>query len=138
MKAVNLLFCLCASLLLTLPAYPQAKPSEQPGYSPTVFPNKLPKVDKSRERDLKGLVKDEADAPVEGAVVKLKDTKTGKVVDFITKKDGTYLFYDLNMDIDYDLTVIRDGFTDLKKTLSKYDSRKPATLDFHLERKKPA
>jgi hypothetical protein len=75
---------------------------------------------------------------VEGAVVKLKNSRTGKVVEYITKKDGTYLFYDLNMDTDYDLTVVRDGFVDAKKTLSKYDSRKPATLNVQIERKKTA
>lgn len=124
--------------LLGIPAYPQASPTPDPGFKPTVFPEKTPKADKSRLRDLKGAVKDETDSPVDGAIVKLKNGKTGKVVEFITKKDGTYLFYDLNMDTDYDLTVTRDGFEDSKKTLSKYDSRKPATLNLQLEHKKPA
>jgi len=136
MKIVRFLPVFCAFFAIVVPAFSQARPSDTPGNSGTVFPNKLPKPDKSRQRDLKGIVKDDADAPVEGAVVKLKDMQTGKVVDFITKKDGSYLFYELNMDVDYELTAIHDGFTELKKTLSRYDSRKPATLDFHLERKK--
>jgi len=120
-------------------AYPQATPTPAPNYnSTTVTPRINPKADKSRLRDLKGAVKDESDNPVEGAIVKLKNGKTGKVVEFITKKDGTYLFYDLSMDIDYDLTVIREGFDDGKKTLSKFDTRKPATLNLLIEHKKPA
>jgi hypothetical protein len=120
-------------------AYPQASPTPPPSTSTTtVTPRINPKADKSRLRDLKGAVKDESDNPVEGAIVKLKNGHTGKVVEFITKRDGAYLFYDLNMDTDYDLTVVHEGFEDGKKTLSKYDSRKPATLNLQLEHKKPA
>jgi hypothetical protein len=115
-----------------------AQSTPDPNSKPNVFFGTTPKVDKSRQRDLKGLVKDDADKPVEGAIVQLKNLKTGKVVEFITKQDGTYLFYELNMDVDYELTAIREGFLALKKNLSKYDSRKPATLNFDLERKKPA
>ena len=121
------------------PAYPQATPSPAPGDKPNVFLQKEPPVDKSRLRDLKGVVKDDGENPVEGAVVQLKNMKSGKVVQFITKKDGVYLFYDLNMDIDYELLANRDGYsTAAKKTLSKYDSRKPATVNLQLERKKPS
>jgi len=110
-----------------------------PNNKPNVFFGSTPKVDKSRLRDLKGLVKDDAEKPVGGAIVLLKDLKTGKVIEFVTKPDGAYLFYDLNMDLDYELTAKGDGFTaPVKKKLSKYDSRKPAVLNFELERKKPA
>jgi len=126
-------------LLVSLCAYPQASPTPSPGTSSTtVVPRINPKEDKSRLRDLKGTVKDESENLVEGAVVKLKNSRSGKVVEYITKKDGTYLFYDLNMDTDYDLTVVRDGFVYAKKTLSKYDSRKPATLNLQIEHKKTA
>lgn len=115
-----------------------AQSTPEPGDKPNVFFGKTTKVDKSRLRDLKGLVKDDADKPVEGVIVLLKDLKTGKVVEFVTKPDGAYLFYDLNMDLDYELTAKGDGFTAVVKKLSKYDSRKPAMLNFELERKKPA
>ena len=125
--------------LAAVAAYPQASPTAPPSTNTTtVVPRINPKADKSRLRDLKGTVKDESEAPVEGAIVKLKNGNSGKVVEFITRKDGAYLFYDLNMDTDYDLTVVRDGFEDGKKTLSKYDTRKPATLNLQIEHKKPA
>ncbi len=85
-------------------------------------------------RDLSGIVSDESGAPIEGAVVQLKDMKTGREIEFITKKNGKYTFTDLNMNIDYELTAKRDGYASAeKKKLSKYDSRKPATLNFELQ-----
>ena len=114
-----------------------AQAQQDPGNKPNVFFGKTPPVDKSRLRDLKGVVKDDAGAALEGAIIALKDLKTGKVVEFITKQDGAYLFYDLNMDIDYELTARHEGFAaPVKKKLTKYDSRKPAVLNFELERKK--
>src|SRR5258708_35829505 len=98
-----------------------------------------PKEDKSRQRDLSGVVKDDGGTPIEGAIVQLRDGYTGKLVDFITKHDGTYSFTALSMDIDYELIAKRDGYGDpVKKKLSTYYSRKPATLNFELQKKKGA
>lgn len=120
--------------------FAQSTPPPLPTEKPAVFDGKRnPKEDKSRIRDLSGVVKDESGAPVDGAIVQLKDLKTGKMVDFITKQDGAYVFRELNMDIDYELTAKRDGLGDaVKKKLTKYDSRRPATLNFELQRKKQA
>src|ERR1700686_3208178 len=81
-----------------------AQSTPEPGDKPNVFFGKTPKVDKSRQRDLKGLGKDDASKPGEGAIVLPQDMKPGKVVEFVTKANGAYLFYDLNMDVDYELT----------------------------------
>lgn len=88
-------------------------------------------------RDLSGMVQDDTGTPVESAIVQIKDLKSGKTIDFITKKDGAYTFRELDMNIDYELTAKRDGFGDpVKKKLTKYDTRKPATLNFELQHKK--
>jgi hypothetical protein len=101
------------------------------------FSGREPKPDKSRIRDLKGKVTDQADRPIEGAIIQLKDLKSNKIVDFRTKPDGAYLFYDLNMDVDYELTVKCDSCdAPVTKKLSKFDERKPATLNFEVQRKK--
>jgi hypothetical protein len=119
-------------------AFGQARPDDPRPMGVTVL-TKDPPVDKSRQRDLKGIVKDEQDNPVEGALVQLKDLKTGKAQTFRTKKDGTYLFYDLNMDIDYELKATYDDLkTAVTKKVSKYDSRKPATVNFQIEHRKPS
>ena len=120
-------------------AFGQALPSAPPGDNPTnpnVYMGKLPKIDKSKLRDIKGVVKNEADQPVEGAIVQLKDLKTGRIQSFRTKTDGTYLFYDLNMDLDYELTAKTDATSAQTKRLTKYDTRKQPTLNFALEKKK--
>ena len=120
--------------------FAQSTPPPLPTEKPAVFDGKRnPKENKSRMRDLSGTVQDDGGTPVEGAIVQLKDMKTGKMIDFITKKDGAYTFRELDMDIDYELTAKRDGFGDpVKKKLTKYDSRKPATLNFELQHKKQA
>jgi hypothetical protein len=108
-----------------------------PGDKPNVFLQKEPKVDKSRLRDLKGVAKDENGQPLDGVIVQLKDLGTGKIVDFRTHEDGKYLFYDLNMDQNYEVRAIKDGFeSPAMRRLTKYDTRKPAILDFELQHKK--
>jgi hypothetical protein len=126
-----------AFILVSGSAFGQATPPALPTEKPATFDGKMnPKEDKSRLRDLSGVVKDDTGSPIESAEVQLKNGRTSKVIDFITKKDGTYMFTALNMDIDYELTAKRDGYGDpVKKTLSKYDSRKPATLNFELQKK---
>lgn len=120
--------------------FAQATQSPLPNETPTVYDGKKPeKEDKSRLRELSGVVKDQNGAPVEDAIVQLKDMKTGRLIDFITKQNGVYEFHDLSMDIDYELTAKRDGYGEpVKKKLSKYDSRKPATLNFELQGQKKA
>lgn len=117
--------------------FAQATPTPPPGGTPAVFDGKRPtKEDKSRMRDLKGHVEDDGGSPIDGAIVQIKNLKTGRTIDFITKPDGAYVFHDLDMDIDYQLTAKRDGYGDpVSKKLSKYDSRKPAILNFELQRK---
>ena len=114
-----------------------AQSSTVPSDKPNVFLQKEPKRDKSRLRDLKGVAKDESGQPLDGVIVQLKDLSSGSIVDFRTHDDGKYLFYDLSMDQNYELRVMKDGYeTPPMKKLTKYDTRKPAILDFELPRKK--
>ena len=87
----------------------------------------------SNARTITGLVKDEHDNPVRGAIVQLKDMKTSKVVDFATKEDGKFSFRDLHMDYDYELIAKHDGLTSPVKKVSIYDTRKDVILTFKLE-----
>lgn len=132
-------FSLCSTALLAgaAVAFAQATPPALPTEKPATFDGKRnPKEDKSRLRDLSGIVKDAAGSPINGAVVQIKDTKTGRVIDYITKQDGGYQFHELDMDIDYELTAKHTGFAPAAKKLSKYDSRKPAILNFELQKQK--
>jgi hypothetical protein len=88
-------------------------------------------------RVLKGIVtQEDADAPVEGAVVQLKNLKTLQVVSYITKKDGKYIFQNLSTNVDYE---VRSAFKDLEsstRTLSIYNNKPEAFIQLKLEPKK--
>ncbi|MBI1896372.1 MAG: carboxypeptidase regulatory-like domain-containing protein [Acidobacteria bacterium] len=97
-------------------------------------------ADKKREdtstRSVQGIVSDATDKPVDGAVVKLKDTKTLQVRSFITQTDGAYHFHGLNPDIDYELKAEHGGQASNDRTLSAFDSRRNAVINLKLEAKK--
>ena len=83
-------------------------------------------------RSVQGTVTLADDSLVNGAVVQLKNTKTLQVRSFITKEDGTYHFYDLSPDIDYEIKADYQGASSSTKTLSSFDSRKQTTLNLKL------
>ena len=85
-------------------------------------------------RSVQGVVTNNADAPLEGAVVQLKDTKTLQIRSFITKQNGTYHFHSLNPDIDYELKADHQGATSGSKTLSSFDSRKSAVINLKINK----
>src|ERR1700752_3966779 len=82
----------------------QSSPATGPA---VVLENKeKPKKD-SPYRIIQGIVKDQADNPLAGAIVQLKDTRTSKIIDFATKDDGKFAFRELSMDINYELLAKR-------------------------------
>jgi hypothetical protein len=87
-------------------------------------------------RSVQGTVTVADDSPAIGAVVQLKNTKTLQIRSFITKEDGTYHFYDLSPDIDYELKADYQGASSNTKTLSSFDSRKQTNLNLKLNPKK--
>ena len=58
-----------------------------------------------------------------------------QVRSFITQDDGTYHFSGLKGDIEYQLTAKAGDGSAGPKTLSIFDSRKEAILNFKLEKK---
>ena len=102
---------------------------------PSVFleNNKYKPPKPSNARTIQGMVKDQADNPVAGAIVQLKNIKSAKVVSFATKEDGKYVFHDLFLDADYELLAKRGDLAAPLKKLSIYDTRKDVTINFKLE-----
>ena len=86
-------------------------------------------------RSVQGVVRDEGDGVVEGAVVQLKNTKTLQVRSFITQQDGNFLFHGLSTNIDYELKAGRGGVSSAVKRLSAFDSRTKAVINLKLEKK---
>jgi hypothetical protein len=87
-------------------------------------------------RSVEGIVTTEADAPVPGAVVQLKNVKTLQIRSFIAKENGQYYFHELSPDVDYELKADHQGASSGSKTLSSFDSRKKATINLKLSPKK--
>lgn len=88
----------------------------------------------SNTRGLQGLVLDD-EKPVPGAVVQLKDMRTLQVRSFISQGDGTYHFFGLKIDNDYQIKADYNDRTSGWKTLSVFDSRKEPVINLKLEKK---
>jgi hypothetical protein len=109
----------------------QPSPQDHPA---AVFGNDLPKNTKaSKLRTILGTVKDQADNPVSGAIVQIKDLRTSKVVDFATKDDGKFAFRDLRLDVNYELLAKRGDLAAPPKKVTIYDTRNQVILNFKLE-----
>jgi Carboxypeptidase regulatory-like domain len=130
MKGKGLMFSrlitlsLFACLGLCVSALAQSKSSSDPTNRPAPMYSKGQKKQDLRFRSVHGIVKDENENPVNGALVNLTNLKSKKTLTYITKADGTYYFDDLSRDEDYELdAVFHDKKTRAKK-LSHYDPQR--------------
>ncbi len=104
--------------------------------NPPLFKGDKPKKDDGT-RVVRGVVRDPGDNLVDGAVVKVKDTKSLAIRSFITKADGSYSFQGLATGTDYELRAeLRDGSSSPVKVLSVYDNRREAVINLKIEAKK--
>ncbi len=125
---------LVISLLMTALAAPYAF-SQGVRRDPGLFQG--PKKEKDdNTRSVEGIVRDASEAPVAGAVVQIKDTKTLRVRSFITQETGQYQFHGLSTGIDYELKAAHKGSSSEVRTLSVFDSRKQAVIHLKLEARK--
>ena len=86
-----------------------------------------------QEKAVSGLVTDASGAPVPGAVVQLKNTKTLQVRSFIAKDTGEYFFQGLTTDVDYELKAESNGKSSGTKVLSSFDSHPEAKINLQLK-----
>ena len=87
------------------------------------------------KRSIEGTVLSETGAPIPGARVLLKDSKTLQIRSYIANKDGKYHFYGLSSDIDYELRAEANGMTSKAKTISVFDSHKLIHLNLKVTKK---
>lgn len=92
--------------------------------------------DDTTPKSVQGTVTDTTDKTVDGAVVQLKDTKTLQIRSFITKTDGLYHFHGLNPNVDYEVKAEYLGASSSTKTLSSFDTKKPAVVNLKLDSKR--
>lgn len=83
------------------------------------------------QRNVGGLVVDGNSAPVQGATVFLKNSKTKSIRSYTSASNGSFRFAQVNMTEDYDLWAEKDGKKSGTKTVSSWDARK----DFETELK---
>jgi hypothetical protein len=86
-------------------------------------------------RNLKGVVLDETDSPIQDAIVYLKNRKTKTIRTFVAEADGGYRFPNLSRTDDYEVYADLKGQKSPVKTLSSFDSRVNARLNLHIELK---
>lgn len=85
-------------------------------------------------RSIEGSVLDKGGSRVPGAIVLLKDSKTLQVRSYVAQADGTYHFFGLSTDINYELRAQAKGLTSPTKTVSVFDSHKLVKLDLKLKK----
>ncbi len=99
-----------------------------PMRAPAAMSDKEPQV-----RTLTGLVLNQGEMPLSGAIVYLKNNKTMAVKTFITGQDGTYRFNALSPNVDYEVRAEHNGRKSDAKTLSSFDSRKTAYINLKVK-----
>ncbi len=99
----------------------------------------LAQRDKNTEnqpRSLQGQVTNQSDAPLNNAVVYLKNTRTLQVRSYISGQDGSYHFSGLSQNVDYEVYAEFNGQRSDTKTLSGFDSRPKSVINLKVAVKK--
>jgi hypothetical protein len=86
-----------------------------------------------RTRTVKGLVTTEAEDPIRGAVVQLKNTRTLQVKSFFTTPAGSYYFHGLDPNVDYEMKAKFDEASSRTRTVSSFDDRIELIYNFKLK-----
>ena len=95
-----------------------------------------PKGKESQLRTVRGTVVDKDEAPVETAVVYLKNGHTQDIITHLSDKDGTFRFSGLDLNVDYDIHAEKEGMSSATRSVSNFDTRKEFVLTLKLDRKK--
>jgi len=85
------------------------------------------------QRAVNGTVVDADSAPVIGATVFLRNTKTKSIRSYTSTKDGRFRFVQVNMSEDYDLWAEKEGKKSATKTVSAWDTRKEFECELRLK-----
>ncbi len=84
-------------------------------------------------KNVQGKVLGAGDAPINGAIVYLQNSRNNNIKTFISTKDGSWQFAGLAADTDYTLWAAYKGKKSSSKTISSFDSRKQVYIDLHIK-----
>lgn len=93
-------------------------------------------AEKERVKNVSGSIVDKAEAPLSGAVVYLKNTKTLAVKSFISNDQGQFRFNALSPNTDYELYAEFNGTRSGTKTISSFDSKTDVVMTLKVDVKK--
>ena len=101
-----------------------------------MFAQEKPKGKENELRTVRGTVVDKEEAPVETAVVYLKNVHTQDIITHLSDSDGTFRFSGLDLNVDYEIHAEREGVTSSTRSISNFDTRKEFVLTLKLDHKK--
>jgi hypothetical protein len=87
-------------------------------------------------RTVRGLVTDQAEDPLPGAVVQLKNTRTLQVKSFIVNAQGAYYFHGLDPTVDYEIQARYEEARSRNRTVSSFDNRDEVIYNFKIKTEK--
>ena len=101
-----------------------------------IFAQDKPKGKESELRTVRGTVVDKSEAPVETAVVYLKNLRSQDIITHLSDSDGTFRFSGLDLNVDYEIHAEKEGMNSANRSVSNFDTRKEFVLTLKLDRKK--
>jgi Carboxypeptidase regulatory-like domain len=94
------------------------------------------KQKESELRTVRGTVVDKEEAPVEGAIVYLKNVHSQDIITHLSGGDGAFRFSGLDINVDYEIHAEKDGMNSANRSISNFDTRKEFVLTLKLDHKK--
>ena len=92
------------------------------------------KEKKPQTRTISGVVSDDAENPIAGAMVELTDLQTSKVLDIYSQEGGQYQFADLRLDHDYTVQARYKNSSSQVRKVSSFDTRTRPVLNLTLHK----
>ncbi len=81
-------------------------------------------------RSLSGIVTDASHEPIRGAVVELRNQRSGQMVSYLTDAQGHYSFKRLDGNADYDVRVVFRGQHSATRNISRFDDHMSKEINF--------